>query len=152
MARRAARRRGAPAPEEVDMRTSIALSALTAVVLAGCAAVPPEDRYQKGVSSYVTGAVYYRANANVYPVRIDAIDGETNVGQWALVQPGMRTFRLIGPPPPGLNNGPVQEAKLEIKPCTRYWIAAYKADSMKNEFQPVIDYQEPLAGCAPVAK
>lgn len=134
------------------MKLKIALLPLALIVLAGCAAVPAEDRYQKGVSSYVTGAVYYKANSNVYPVRIDAIDGESNVAAWALVQPGMHTFRLIGPPPPGLNNGPIKEAQLEIKPCTRYWIAAYKTSEMQNDFHPVIDYQEPLAGCTPAAQ
>jgi hypothetical protein len=135
------------------MKIKSALMLLAPTVLAGCAAVPAEDRYVKGVSSYVSGAVYYRANSNVYPVRIDAIDGESTGGMgWQLVQPGLRTFRLIGPPPPGLNNGPMQEAQLEIKPCTRYWIVAYKPSEMGNAFHPVIDYQEPVAGCAPAAK
>jgi hypothetical protein len=124
--------------------------ALTALALAACA-TDPSDRFIAGESSFVTGERYFRANMRTYPVTIMSVDGRDTTLKWVLVQPGQRVLRLQGAPPPGWRWGPDEFYTLEVQPCTRYWIVAFKPNETDNHFTPRIDHQEPLAGCTPAA-
>ena len=124
--------------------------ALPVLVLAACA-VDPDNRYVAGASSFVTGERYFKSNMRTYPVTIMSVDGRDTTLKSILVQPGQRVLRLQGAPPPGWRWGPDEFFTLDVQPCTRYWIVAFKANETDSHFTPRIDYQEPVAGCQPAA-
>lgn len=123
---------------------------LSVLALAACA-VDPDSRYVAGESSFVTGERYFKSNMRTYPVTIMSVDGRDTTLKWVLVQPGKRVLRLQGAPPPGWRWGPDEFYTLDVQPCTRYWIVAFKPNETDSHFTPRIDYQEPLAGCTPAA-
>ena len=59
------------------------------------------------------------------------------------VEPGTRRLVLRGPPG-GAGFSAVESFTLEVKPCTRYYIVAVKANPLDTEFTPRVDFAMPL--------
>lgn len=121
------------------------LSALACAValLQGCATgtVYPE----------LVGQRYFVTNLDTYPVLISSVDGRSSLVTPVQVDPGVRTVTVQGTPG-GAGNSMLETFKIDVKPCTRYYIVAVKANRLDSSFQPKIDYEEPLAGCKASAK
>lgn len=113
-----------------------------ALVLAGCATTDYHF-------SQLLGTRYFKTNIDTYPVTILSVDDRSWVGAQPIpVDPGLRQVTMQGPP----TTVDVKETRtlaLDVKPCTRYYIVAVKANPLDNDFTPRIDFEEPVAGCTP---
>lgn len=109
-----------------------------AAILQGCAAgtTYPE----------LVGRRYFVTNLDTYPVLISSVDGRSTVITPVQVDPGLRRVTVQGLPG-GAGNSMLETFELDVKPCTRYYIVAVKANPLDASFKPKIDYEEPLAGC-----
>lgn len=116
--------------------------AAVAIVLAGCAST--DYHY-----SQLVGRRYFKTNIDTYPVIILAVDGRSFVGPYpVLVDAGMRNVQLQGPPTV-VDLQLTQTMKLDVKPCTRYYLVAVKQNPLQNDFTPRVDFEEPVPGCTP---
>lgn len=111
--------------------------------LAGCASRP--------VDSQLLGERYFTTNIDTYPVHIASVDGQSTTVRPQLVEPGTRRLLLRGPPG-GAGVSAVEVFMLDVKPCTRYYIVAVKANPLDTSFKPRVDYEMPLgSSCRPAA-
>ncbi|HMN76219.1 MAG TPA: hypothetical protein PKC97_09150 [Burkholderiaceae bacterium] len=117
----------------------IAAAAL-ASLLAGCAS-STGFHY-----SELVGKRYFKTNIDTYPVLILSVDGRSIVGTPIQVDAGERSVLLQGPPTT-VDLQLTQTMKLDVKPCTRYYLVAVKQSPLQNEFTPRVDFEEPMPGC-----
>ena len=116
-----------------------AIAALTtALAVTGCATES---------LSYVQTGRYFRAPIDTYDAILISIDGKSTTQRPALIDPGQRTIVVQGLPAAGFHYGEQRAITLDVKPCMRYWIAARKDNRLSQDFQPFIDYAEPISGC-----
>jgi hypothetical protein len=116
------------------------LAALCLAALAGCASAP---------LSFVDGRLYHQATRNRYPVRIISIDGDFSLQNPRQLSPGQHQLVIEARPVAGFHV-PVQKPYvLDIKPCTRYYLAADRDSPLSQDWNLVIDYEEPVGGCDP---
>lgn len=99
--------------------------------------------------SQIFGYRYFRAPIDTYPLSILTVDGKDNVFRPALVDPGLRQFRVQGPPGGRGGIGEVRDFSLQVAPCTRYYLVAQKDTPLAVEFNVRVDYEERVAGCTP---
>ena len=125
---------------------SLAASAAAAAIgaLSGCASTGYHF-------SQIYGERYNRAPIDTYPVLITRVDGQDNVFRPARVDPGLRHITVQGPPGAAERLGDEKSIDLQVAPCTRYYLVAQKANRLASDFNIVVDYQEPVAGCTPPA-
>ena len=118
------------------------------VVLTGCATWGP-------TWSELTGQRFNVTIANRRPAIIDRVDDQgafTNPNM-IRVEPGMRRLVVQGPAPGWAGGPPLHVMMLNVEPCKRYFINAQFANTISQEWTPVVDFVEPIAGCQmPVAK
>jgi hypothetical protein len=125
------------------MKRCIWLALLGATQLLGCATNP--------ATSQLVGERYFVTNIDTYPVLIAAVDGQSWTITPKLVEPGMRRLVLQGPPG-GAGVSAVESFMLDVKPCTRYYVVAVKANRLDTQFTPRVDYELPLgSSCRPPA-
>lgn len=123
------------------MKTKLAVSAAlvaTVATLSGCASTFTD--------SYLVGERYFRADANTTPVIILGVDDWDTLQRRVLITPGPHVIRVQASPVPGAPQ-PTASLKLDVKPCTQYYIVAWRQNPMMAEFEPRVDYAAPLAGC-----
>jgi hypothetical protein len=115
--------------------------AATAVVLiaSGCQTWGP-------TWSEVTGVRYNRTIADRWPARIVAVGSDSVFSVPYKVVPGTYTLAVESPRHSGFA-GTIQEMKLNIEPCKRYYINAQFQDPVRPEWTPVVDEVEPIVGC-----
>ena len=117
----------------------LAIAALAAGLAAtGCATDP---------FAYVQAGRYFRTPINTYDAILISVDGKSTTQRPAVVDPGMRTIVVQGFPTAGFQYGEQRTLTVDVKPCVRYWIAARKDNRLSQDFEPYIDYSEPIAGC-----
>ena len=119
------------------MKTKLASIAAVAV-LAGCATAP---------FAYIDGNRYFRAEMNSYSVIVLDVDGRSDTRNPVMVEPGKHVIRVQAPPAPGFAYGETRAITLDVKPCTRYYLKAVKQNAVQQDFEPQVDYVEPIAGC-----
>jgi hypothetical protein len=131
----------------VHRRAALALAAIGLAALAGCAT-------QEGFA-YLSGYRWQKAELNTFDVQIISVDGKHYIerkGQPVMIEPGLRTIVVQGPPTAGFTYGEQRTLKLDVQPCTRYWLEAKKANALSQDFEPRVNYSEPIAGCTPPKK
>jgi hypothetical protein len=125
-------------------RTSVLLAAAAvALVVSGCASTTS--------LSQLTGQRWLKAELNTFDVLIISVDGRHYIERPmapVLVDPGPRTIVVQGPPVTGFSRGEQRTLKLDVKPCTRYWLEAKKSSALVQDFEPRVNHTEALAGCA----
>jgi len=122
----------------------ITAAAALAAVLVGCAT---QDGF-----SYLQGERWRKAELNTFDVIIISVDGTHYIErqyQPVMIDPGVRKIVVQGPPVAGFKYGEQRTLTLDVKPCTRYWLEAKKAGPLSQDFEPRVNYSEPIAGCAP---
>ena len=119
------------------MKTKLA-SIAAVVAMAGCATTP---------FSYIDGNRYFRAELHSYSVIVLDIDGRSRLINPIPVDPGQHVIRVQAPPASGFRYGETRTLTLDVKPCTRYYLKAVKKNSLEQDFEPQVDYVEPIAGC-----
>jgi hypothetical protein len=118
----------------------VAPAALVALALQGCAT--------GSTYSQLVGQPYYTTNIDTYPLQITAVDGKSSTTRPMYVDPGPRRIVLRGPPG-GAGFSAVEAMALDVKPCTRYYIVAVKANPLDTAFTPKVDFEQPLGSCKP---
>ena len=98
--------------------------------------------------SELVGKRYFKTNLDTYPVLILSVDGRSFVGVPVQVDAGERSVLLQGPPTT-VDLQLTQTMKLDVKPCTRYYLVAVKQNPLQNDFTPRVDFEEPMPGCTP---
>ena len=96
--------------------------------------------------SEITGVRYNRAIADRWPARIVAVGSTSVFSVPYKVVPGTYTLAVESPRHSGFA-GTIQEMKLNIEPCKRYYINAQFQDPVRPEWTPVVDEVEPIVGC-----
>lgn len=118
------------------------LAIAAAALVAGCAT---PDTF-----SELSGRRWSKAEINTFDVTIISVDGSHYIEkptQLVQVQPGPRAIVVQGPASGGMRFGEQRTLKLDVQPCTRYWLEAKKANSLSQDFEPRVNYSEPIAGC-----
>ena len=119
------------------------LAAIAAIAsIAGCATNQP--------FSQLDGYRWNKVGLNTFDVTIISVDGEHYVqrGTPILIPPGQHKIVVQGPSTAGFRYGAQRTLDLNVEPCTRYWLEARKANSLQQDFEPAVNYQEPISGCA----
>ena len=119
------------------MKTKLASLAAIAA-LAGCATTP---------FSYIDGNRYFKAELNSYSVIVLDIDGQSYTRNPVMIEPGRHVIRVQAPPASGFRYGEARTIAIDVKPCQRYYLKAVKKNSLEQDFDPQVDYVEPIAGC-----
>ena len=121
------------------MRMQVLATAVIALAATGCQTWGP-------TWSEVTGVRYTRTIADRWPARIVAVGSDSMFTMPYKVAPGTYTIAVESPRHSGFA-GSIQEMKLNIEPCKRYYINAQFQDPVRPEWTPVVDEAEPIAGC-----
>ncbi|HTT10934.1 MAG TPA: hypothetical protein VMG60_08610 [Burkholderiaceae bacterium] len=124
------------------MKTGHLLVLAAVAVAAGCAT---EQSF-----SQLDGYRWSRIALNTYDVIIISVDGEHYVQNGAtpiMVPPGQHKIVVQGPPTAGFSKGEQRTLDLTVEPCTRYWLEARKQNAVQQDFEPAVNYEEPIAGC-----
>jgi hypothetical protein len=120
--------------------TSLSLGIAAAVLLGACASTPdpfaiPDGRYVR------------KAELNRFPVAITKIDGVSNTQRAPLIEPGKRVLTVVSFGP-RIGYLPREETiTLDMKPCTRYILAAQHPNGISERFTPVVDQEYAEGGC-----
>ena len=123
------------------MKAWIVCGVTCLALLQGCSTNP--------ANSQLVGERYILTNIDTYPVLIASVDGQSSTVSPQFVEPGVRRLVLQGPPG-GAGFSAVEAFTLDVKPCTRYYIVAVKANPLQTEFTPRVDYELPLgSSCRP---
>jgi hypothetical protein len=114
------------------------LAASAALLLSGCAS--------SFHGSYLVGERYFKTRIDTQPVIILGVDDRDTTQRRVLVDPGTRRVRVQAMPVPGAPN---QTATLtiDVKPCHTYYIVAVRETPITANFQPQVDFVQPLGGC-----
>ncbi len=115
--------------------------ALGVAIVQGCAT--------STATSQLVGERYFVTRIDTYPVLIASVDGSSSTISPKYVEPGVRRLVLQGPPG-GAGFSAIEPSTLDVKPCTRYYIVAVKANPLDTQFTPKVDFEQPLgSSCRP---
>jgi hypothetical protein len=114
-----------------------------ATLLAGCAT---SDTF-----SYIQGQRWLKAELNTFDVLVIRVGDRDSVqhgyNEPIRVDPGVQKVVVQGPAAAGFQYGEQRTLTLDIKPCTRYWLEAKKQNVLSQDFEPRVNYEEPIPGC-----
>jgi hypothetical protein len=128
------------------MRKKLALALFVAVVLPGCQSWGPTWSEVSG-RQYVGGTLYRR------PAIIEHIDNQgAFVSDPIKVESGNHRIELSAPVPRWPGGSDIKVMNLNLEPCKRYYFNAQFENNVSQNWVPVIDYVDPIAGCTVVAK
>ena len=99
--------------------------------------------------SEVTGQRYNVTITNRRPAIIDAVDNQGSFPDPRLIRitPGEHRLVVQGPAPGWAGGPPLHVMMLNAEPCKRYYINAQFANTITQEWTPVVDYVDTIAGC-----
>ncbi len=97
--------------------------------------------------SYIDGNRFFKTELNTHSVIVLDVDGRSQVRNPVMVEPGVRVVRVQGPAAPGFRFGQDRTLTIDVKPCTRYYLKAVTPNAISQEFTPMVDFEEPIAGC-----
>jgi hypothetical protein len=115
---------------------------IVSALLAGCAT---SDTF-----SYIQGQRWLKSELNTFDVQVIRVDDQDYIQRGyepIRIDPGVHQIVVQGPPTAGFRFGEQRTLTLDVKPCTRYWLEAKKANSLSQDFEPRVNYSEPIAGC-----
>lgn len=105
--------------------------------------------------SELTGQRFNMTIPNRRPAIIDRVDNQGSFVDPNLirVEPGERRLVVQGPAPGWPGGPPLHVMMLNVEPCKRYYINAQFENTISQNWTPVVDFVEPIAGCTvPAAK
>ena len=103
--------------------------------------------------SEVTGQRYNVTISNRRPAIIDQVDNQGAFPDPRLIRitPGEHRLVVQGPAPGWAGGPPLHVMMLNAEPCKRYYINAQFQNTITQEWAPVVDYVDTIAGCQVVA-
>ena len=87
------------------------------------------------------------ADIHLRRVIVNRVDDETIVDNRAVVAPGAHKVTLDLPARKGFKTATQRVLELETRPCTLYYVAARLANSLGQEWTPVVRSEEPIGEC-----
>jgi hypothetical protein len=87
------------------------------------------------------------ADPLVRRVIVNRVDGENSVRREHVVPPGMRAVTLDLPPRKGFHLATQVTFDLEVKPCTRYYVAAKLETEVTQGWTPIVRSEEAIGEC-----
>jgi hypothetical protein len=134
-----------PVNEENAMRKELLLALFLPLVVPGCQTWGPSWSEVTG-KRYVGGILYRR------PAIIDHVDDQGAFSSDPIKVAGGQHRLQISAPVPGWKGGSdIKVMDLQMEPCKRYYINAQFENNVSQNWTPVIDYIDPIAGCSVVA-
>jgi hypothetical protein len=116
---------------------------LATILLSTAAFAGPYDQ----VYGLITVDTSRSADPNLVPVIVNRVDDETvPTRQPAVVAPGLRRVTIDVPPRKGFQ-ATQQTFDLEVKPCTRYYVAARLDSPTTQAWKPVVRNSEAIGEC-----
>jgi len=99
--------------------------------------------------SEITGQRYNVTIVNRRPAIIDRVDDRGSFPNPNLIkiEPGEHRLVVQGPAPGWAGGPPLHVMMLNAEPCKRYYINAQFANTITQEWTPVVDYVEPIGDC-----
>ncbi len=99
--------------------------------------------------SEVTGQRYNVTVTNRRPAIIDRVDDQGAFPNPNLIKiaPGEHRLVVQGPAPGWIGGPPLHVMMLNAEPCKRYYINAQFANTVTQQWTPVIDYVDTIPGC-----
>ena len=115
---------------------------LAPVFLGGCQTWGP-------TWSELTGQRYNVTIVNRRPAIIDRVDDRGSFPNPNLIKvdPGEHRLVVQGPAPGWPGGPPLHVMMLNTEPCKRYYINAQFDATITQQWQPVVDYVEPIGDC-----
>ena len=99
--------------------------------------------------SYLDGYRWNRAGLYTYDTLIAEIDGTSYAYNSKIrVDPGRHHIVFETKPVAGFSVNPRKALDLEVEPCVRYWFEAKRVNALTQDFEPRVNYKEPIAGCS----
>ena len=88
------------------------------------------------------------ADPHLRRVIINRVD-ETNtqVQNRVVTTPGRHNVVLDVPPRKGFHTATQMQLDMDLKPCTRYYMAAELKSTTLQEWKPIVKYEEPIGEC-----
>ena len=123
---------------------ALAAALLPLLAGTGCATYGP-------TWSEVSGARYNVTIMNRRPAGIQTVDGYSSYAAYPIkLDPGTHEI-VLGAPAPGWPGGAaLHTMTLTMQPCMRYYLNAQFNNPVSPDWEPVVDYVEPIAGCRTV--
>jgi hypothetical protein len=120
------------------------LPLFASVLAAATAMAGPYDQ----VYSILTADTARSADPHLRPVFVNRVDGETQLSDnKAVVAPGKRKVTVDLPPRKGFKQPTQHTFELDVKPCTRYFLAARLDSQVTQGWTPVVRSSEPIGEC-----
>ena len=124
------------------MRKRLMLALFVPLVLPGCQTWGP-------TRSEITGQRYFGGTLYRRPAIIENIDGGgAFVSDPIRLEPGNRRIELGAPVPRWPGGSDLKVMVLDVEPCKRYYINAQFENNVTQNWTPVIDYVDTIAGCS----
>jgi hypothetical protein len=121
----------------------VAVMALLAFAAFGLASCSTPKQF-----SYLDGYRWSRAEINTYDTLIVSVDGKSYPYNSAIrVDPGRHHIVFQTRPAAGFTYSPDKTLDIDIKPCLRYWFEAKRVNSLKQDFEPRVNYTERIVAC-----
>jgi len=99
--------------------------------------------------AYLNGYRWNKAELNTYDTFIVSVDGKGYIQNSRIwVDPGLRHIVFQTLPVPGFTTSPEKSLDLNVEPCTRYWFEAKRSSERDQDFEPRVNYKEPIVGCS----
>jgi hypothetical protein len=112
-------------------------------VLAGLASCATSPQF-----SYLDGYRWNRAELYTYDTLIAEVDGTSYTYNSKIrIDPGRHHIVLETQPVAGFSINPRKALDLDVEPCVRYWFEAKRVNALTQDFEPRVNYKEPIAGC-----
>jgi hypothetical protein len=90
-----------------------------------------------------------RAQINLYPVRVLAVDGDYPIDVNPVrADPGKRTLRVATVPVAGFRDPPTKDVPFTIEPCKRYYLAAKRSNPLAQDFELIVQQVEDRGDCS----
>jgi hypothetical protein len=124
------------------MKLRSALIAAVALSPVGCQTWSPPWSELSG-QRYPTGEIHQNRRIAV----IEQVDDQGAFGQYPIkVAPGKHRIVVQGPVVRA-GGGYLKTMTLDMEPCKRYYINTQFNNQVDVNYEPVVDYVEPIAGC-----
>jgi hypothetical protein len=101
--------------------------------------------------SEVTGNLYSRATIDRHPATIKQLDGRHETKRIVKAEPGTHELVIASPMRKGFS-GSDARFPIELDPCKRYYVNAQFKAGTGPDWEPVLAFVEPIAGCKLPAK
>jgi hypothetical protein len=102
--------------------------------------------------SFLDGERWSQVEMDTYDTTILSVDGKSYTYNSRIkVEPGRHQIVFQTRPVFGFSYSPQKTLEVDVEPCVRYWFEAKRANGLQQDFEPRVNYKQPIAGCGAAA-